>query len=169
MGCLAQGITNRAHRCTETEDQRIQNSHSQPHPRFSTCLMRGADKYCPVIAGTCRPQPAPAVSPGWRRPEQFSRPCGCICATRSFQLAVVVSFRSAQLIGSYTSGLILATQRSTNFHHVNPSRFSGRFVIVVTTPKPPERRNATGMYSPPVTRCTGLAGSSRDTLDQTSI
>ena len=36
MDRLAQGVTNRAHRCTETEDLRIQDSHSQPHARFST-------------------------------------------------------------------------------------------------------------------------------------
>jgi hypothetical protein len=48
----------------KTEDQRIQDSHSRPHPRFSTCFLRGSDKYRPIIAGTCRPRPAPAVSPG---------------------------------------------------------------------------------------------------------
>ena len=92
MDRLAQGVTNRAHRCTETEDQRIQDSDSQPHARFSTFFLRGTDEYRPVAAGTRRPQAAAAVSPRWRRPKQFSRPCGCICATRSFQLAVVVSF-----------------------------------------------------------------------------
>jgi hypothetical protein len=92
MGRLAQGVTNRANRRPETENQRIQDSHSQPPARFSTCLLRGADKYRPVIAGTCRPRLAAAVSPRWRWPKQFSRPRGCICATRSFQLAVVVSY-----------------------------------------------------------------------------
>jgi hypothetical protein len=87
-GRLAQGVMNRAHRCAETEDQRLQDSHSQPHPRFSTFFLRGTDKYRPVIAGTCRPRLAAAVSPRWRGPKPFSRPCGCICAARSFQLAV---------------------------------------------------------------------------------
>src|SRR5580700_2947431 len=96
MDRLAQGVTNRAHRCTETEDQRIQDSHSQPHARFSTFFLRGTDEYRPVAAGTRRPQAAAAVSPRWRRPKQFSRPRGCICAARSFQLAVVVSFRFAR-------------------------------------------------------------------------
>src|SRR5713101_5423448 len=96
MDRLAQGVTNRSHRCTETEDQRIQDSHSQPHARFSTFFLRGTDEYRPVAAGTRRPQAAAAVSPRWRRPKQFSRPRGCICATRSFQLAVVVSFRFAR-------------------------------------------------------------------------
>ena len=49
-------------------------------------------------------------------------------------------------------------QRSTNFHHLNPRRFSGPFWIVVTTPKPPARRNMTGMYSPPVSLCIGSPG-----------
>src|SRR5258708_81066 len=40
MDRLAQGVTNRAHRCTESEDQRIQDSHSQPHARFSTFFLR---------------------------------------------------------------------------------------------------------------------------------
>src|SRR5438445_8874757 len=93
MDRLAQGVTNRPHRCTETEDQRIQDSHSQPHARFSTFFLRGTDEYRPVAAGTRRPQAAAAVSPRWRRPKQFLRPHGCICAARSFQLAVVVSFR----------------------------------------------------------------------------
>src|SRR5438046_9358763 len=93
MDRIAQRVTNRAHRCTETEDQRIQDSHSEPYARFSTFFLRGTDEYRPVAAGTRRPQAAAAVSPRWRRPKQFSRPCGCICATRSFQLAVVVSFR----------------------------------------------------------------------------
>src|SRR5258708_4148338 len=95
MDRLAQGVTNRAHRCTETEDQRIQDSHSQPHARFSTFFLRGTDEYRPVAAGTRRPQAAAAVSPRWRRPKQCSRPRGCICAARPFQLAVVVSFRFA--------------------------------------------------------------------------
>ena len=93
MDRLAQGVTNRAHRCTETEDQRIQDSHSQPHARFSTFFLRGTDEYRPVAAGARRPQPTAAVSPRWRGPKQFSRPRGCTCAARSFQLAVVVSFR----------------------------------------------------------------------------
>src|SRR5437762_9388413 len=96
MDRLAQGVTNRAHRCTETEDQRIQDSHSQPHAKFSTFFLRGTDEYRPVAAGTRRPQATAAVSPRWRRPKQFSRPRGCICAARSFQLAVVVSFRLAR-------------------------------------------------------------------------
>src|SRR6266478_4640524 len=100
MDRLAQGVTNRAHRCTETEDQRIQDSHSQPHARFSTFFLRGTDEYRPVAAGTRRPQAAAAVSPRWRRPKQFSRPRGCVCAARSFQLAVVVSFRSSSSTGS---------------------------------------------------------------------
>jgi hypothetical protein len=54
MGCLAQGITNRAHRSTETENQRIQDSHSQFHRRSSTCFLRGADEYRPIPATTCR-------------------------------------------------------------------------------------------------------------------
>jgi len=33
---LAQGIMNRAHRCTETEDQRIQDSHPQPYALLSS-------------------------------------------------------------------------------------------------------------------------------------
>ncbi len=49
-------------------------------------------------------------------------------------------------------------QRSTNFHHLNPKRFSGSFWIVVTTPKPPARRNMTGMYSPAVSLCIGSPG-----------
>src|SRR5438552_12525998 len=96
MDRLAQGITNRAHRCTETEDQRIQDSHSEPYARFSTFFLRGTDEYRPVAAGTGRPKAAAAVSPRWRRPKQFSRPRGCICAARSFQLAVVVGFRFAR-------------------------------------------------------------------------
>src|SRR5438876_100330 len=70
---LAQGITNPAHRRAETEDQRVQDSHSQPHPRFATCFLRGTDEYRPVPAGTRRPQPAAAVSPRWRRHEQLLR------------------------------------------------------------------------------------------------
>src|SRR6266852_6649674 len=100
MDRLAQGVTNRAHRCTETEDQRIQDSHSQPHARFSTFFLRGTDEYRPVAAGTRRPQAAAAVSPRWRRPKQFSRPRGCICAARSFQLAVVSVFRFARQPGA---------------------------------------------------------------------
>src|SRR6267378_3775140 len=50
-GRIAERITNRSHRRPETEDQRLQDSHSQPHPGFFTCLLRGADKYRPVIAG----------------------------------------------------------------------------------------------------------------------
>src|SRR6266436_4728248 len=92
MDRLAQGVTNRAHRCTETEDQRIQDSHSQPYARFSTFFLRGTDEYRPVAAGTRRPQAAAAVSPRWRPPKQFSRRCGCFVAARFFQLAVVVSF-----------------------------------------------------------------------------
>src|SRR4029077_3103397 len=107
MDRLAQGVTNRAHRCTETEDQRIQDSHSQPHARFSTFFLRGTDEYRPVAAGTRRPQPATAVSPRWRRPKQFSRPRGCICAARSFQLAVVVRFRFARSGLSRTVSLFL--------------------------------------------------------------
>jgi hypothetical protein len=45
----------RAHRCTETENQRIQDSHSQPHRRFSTCFLRRTDEYRPIPATTCRP------------------------------------------------------------------------------------------------------------------
>src|SRR5882724_11752280 len=96
MGRLAERIANRAYSCTETENQRIQDSHSQPHPRFSAFFLRGAHKYRPVIARTRRPKAAAAVSPRWRRPKQFSRPRGCIRAARSFQLAVVVSFRFAR-------------------------------------------------------------------------
>src|SRR6266436_2758519 len=88
MDRLAQGVTNRAHRCTETEDQQIQDSHSQPHARFATFFLRGTDEYRPVAAGPRRPQAPAAISPRWRRPKQFSRPRGCICAARSFQLAV---------------------------------------------------------------------------------
>jgi hypothetical protein len=99
MDRLAQGITNRTHRRTETEDQRIQDSHSQPHARFSTFFLRGTDEYRPVAAGTRRPQAAAAVSPRWRRPKQFSRPRGCICAARSFQLAVVVSIQWCRFRG----------------------------------------------------------------------
>src|SRR6266436_835740 len=72
MDRIAQGITNRAHCSTETEDWRIQNSHSQPHVRFSTCFLRGADRHRLVIAGTCRHQPAAVVSPGWRSEEHTS-------------------------------------------------------------------------------------------------
>src|SRR5438034_8416179 len=104
MDRLAQGVTNRAHRCTETEDQRIQDSHSQPHARFSTFFLRGTDEYRPVAAGTRGPQPAAAVSPGWRGPKQFSRPRGCISAARSFQLAVVVC--SGLLVTTITDGTL---------------------------------------------------------------
>src|SRR6266436_8198309 len=55
MGCLAQGIANRAHRCTETENQRIQDPHSQPHCRVLHLLLRGAHEYRPITATTCRP------------------------------------------------------------------------------------------------------------------
>jgi nucleotidyltransferase/DNA polymerase involved in DNA repair len=55
------------------EDQRIQDSHSQPHTRLSTCFLLGADEHRSVTAGACRPQPAAAVSPGWRRAEQLLR------------------------------------------------------------------------------------------------
>src|SRR6266566_8232873 len=43
MGRIPQGITNRTHRRTETEDERIQGSYSQPHPRLSTLFVRGID------------------------------------------------------------------------------------------------------------------------------
>src|SRR5713101_8093190 len=43
---------------------------------FSTCFLRGADEYRPITATTCRPPTAPAVSPGWRRPQQLLRPWG---------------------------------------------------------------------------------------------
>jgi len=36
MDRIAQGIANRPDRCTETQNQRIQDSHSQPHSSFST-------------------------------------------------------------------------------------------------------------------------------------
>jgi nucleotidyltransferase/DNA polymerase involved in DNA repair len=69
MGCLAQGIANRAHRCTETENQRIQDSHSQPHRRFSTCFLRGVDEHCPGTARTGRARPRPEIPLGrcWRQ------------------------------------------------------------------------------------------------------
>ena len=95
MDRLAQGVTNRAHGCTETEDQRIQDSHSQPYARFSTGFLRRADEYRSVASRTRRPQPAAAVPPRWRWSEQLSRPRGCICAAGSFHLAAVVSFRFA--------------------------------------------------------------------------
>src|SRR5216683_3185873 len=41
---------------------------------FSTCFLRGAHEYRPITATTCRPPTAPAVSPGWCRPEQLLRP-----------------------------------------------------------------------------------------------
>jgi hypothetical protein len=109
---LTQRISNRSHSRIETEDQRIQDSHSQPHARFSTFFLRGTDEYRPVAARTRRPQAAAAVSPRRRRPKQFSRPRECICATRSFQLAVVVSFRFA----SHQSRSH-ATSRLRDTHH----------------------------------------------------
>src|SRR5205807_4558602 len=84
---IAQGITNRPNRCTETEDQRLQDSHSQSDARLSAFFLRGVDQYRPVAAGTCWSWPAAAVPPGWRRPEQLSRPRGCICPARSFRVA----------------------------------------------------------------------------------
>jgi len=57
LGRFAQGITNRAHGNTETEDQRIQDSHSQSYASFSTFFLRGVDQHRPVFAGPCRSQP----------------------------------------------------------------------------------------------------------------
>jgi hypothetical protein len=95
MDRLAQGVTNRAHRCTETEDQRLQDSHSQPHPRFSTCLMRGADEYRPLPPGTCRHELAAAVPPRWRWPEQLLRPRGCICPGVSLLVEQLIALTSS--------------------------------------------------------------------------
>ena len=47
MGCLAQGIANRAHRCTETENQRIQDPHSQPHCRVLHLLLARSSRISP--------------------------------------------------------------------------------------------------------------------------
>src|SRR5690242_16438887 len=58
----------------------------QPDPRLSTCFLRGADKYRPVIARTRWPQPVPAVSPRWRGPEQFFRLCSCARSAGSLYL-----------------------------------------------------------------------------------
>src|SRR5258708_11586549 len=101
MDRIPQGITKSSHRRTETEDQRIQDSHSQPHARFSACFLRGAHEYRPVAAGTRRPQAAAAVSPRWRRPKQFSRPRGCICAARSFYLTQIAELPVRTLIGTW--------------------------------------------------------------------
>jgi len=55
------------------KNQRIQDPHSQPHRSVLHSFLRGADEYRPITATTCRPPTAPAVSPGWRRPEQLLR------------------------------------------------------------------------------------------------
>jgi nucleotidyltransferase/DNA polymerase involved in DNA repair len=73
-GRIAQGITNRSHRRTETKNQRIQDSHSQPHALLSACFMRGAYEYRAFAPRTRRPQPTAAVSHGWRWPQQPLRP-----------------------------------------------------------------------------------------------
>ena len=96
MGRIPQGITNRTHRRAETEDERIQDSHSQPHASSSTLFLRGAYKHRAVAPRPCRPEPRATFSPRWRRSEQLSRPRGCSCSAGSFHLAVEVSFRFAR-------------------------------------------------------------------------
>jgi DNA polymerase-4 len=91
-----QRITNRTHCGAQTKDQRIQDSHSQPHASYSTVFLRGADEYRPLPPGTCRRELAAAVPPRWRWPEQLSQPRGRICTAGSFHLAVEVSFRFAR-------------------------------------------------------------------------
>src|SRR4029077_6454548 len=111
MDRLAQGVTNRAHRRAETEDQRIQDSHSQPHARLSTFFLRGTDEYRPVAAGTCRPRSAAVVSLGWRGPEQLPRTGSCFIATGSFRI-VAWSFLNAKRSGKSVSELRTVRQAS---------------------------------------------------------
>ena len=95
MGCLAQGITNRAHRCTETENQRIQDSHSQFHRRSCACFLRGADEYRPIAATTCR---LPTVH-SLRNSNQFQ-----IVRRKDFPFGVVYLY-SKGLSGAFVQNL----------------------------------------------------------------
>ena len=49
--CFAQRITGGTHSCSQAEDQRVQDSHSQPYARLPTLLLRRADRHRLETAG----------------------------------------------------------------------------------------------------------------------
>lgn len=69
---------------SQTEDQRVQDNHAEPHAGVPSMLVRRIDGPRAEAAGASGPGSTAAFPVGWRWIEQLSGPRGLGCAARSF-------------------------------------------------------------------------------------
>jgi DNA polymerase-4 len=85
--CLAQRITDRTYRGSQTKDERVQNSDAQPYTRLTSLVLRAVDGHRAQAARAGRASTTPTFSAGWHWLEQLSGPRRGCCAGGPFSIA----------------------------------------------------------------------------------